>query len=76
MPRLGRGLGRPDSFLLLWPVAHQGMHSVGGWEGGASPGTVMENKTSSNTKTFSVFNLNQIRMRRKWNSFVFLSEKK
>ena len=47
MPRLGGGGGgRPDSFLLLWPVAHQGMHSVGGWEGGASPETLMENKTN------------------------------
>ena len=56
MPRLGgRGAGRPDSFLLLWPVAHQGMHAVGGWEGGATPETLMENKTSNKSRTFSVF---------------------
>ena len=55
MPRLGGGEGaRPDSFLLLWPVAHQGMHAVGGWGGGASPETLMENKTSNKTRTFSV----------------------
>ena len=37
----------------------------------------MENKTSSNTKTFSVFNLNQIRMRRKGILlFSYLSKKK
>ena len=65
----GRGGRRPDSFLLLWPVAHQGMHAVGGWEGGPTPETLMENKTSNKSRPFSLFsfplfNLNENKIKR------------